>query len=79
MDKELERKILELGKHKRFHIPMFRGRPDRITPISADDITNLKIDLGLCYDIQDLYTDHILTTAPKIPDKFRRENVYDRS
>jgi len=39
-----------LRKIKKFHIPMFSGRPKRTTIINLDEIINLKILLETCQD-----------------------------
>lgn len=41
-----EGQVKELARHKRFHIPLFDGRPNRETVINQDDIINLKIALN---------------------------------
>lgn len=53
--------VKDLGKTKKFHIPMFRGRPNRDTVISADDICNLKIALELNKNSQE-FIDSLPTT-----------------
>jgi hypothetical protein len=39
---------------KRFYIPIGCGHPNRDTVISTDEITDLKIELALCNNIDDI-------------------------
>jgi hypothetical protein len=43
---KFDQQVKELARHKRFHIPLFAGRPDRETVIGQEDIVNLKIALN---------------------------------
>jgi hypothetical protein len=68
---DTDKRIEELAKIKKFYIPMFSGRPKRDTQISHDDVINLKIDLGLSKDVNDVYSE---TKVPYNP--FWRESIY---
>jgi hypothetical protein len=46
----INEQLNRLIKIKKFHIPMFSGRPNRTTIISLDEIINLKILLETCQD-----------------------------
>lgn len=40
-------------KRRRLELLLLTGRPKRDTVISADDITNLRIALALCKDVEE--------------------------
>jgi hypothetical protein len=46
-----------------YRFPVLSGRPNRLDPISRDDVLNLQIALALSKDVLDFIEDHHIFNA----------------